>query len=112
MGRTEGRCGIKRGNEDNNRKRSDGIVRLDAVLSRWVDWWLCGKPGRELGPLCPSVVLSLCPGRRGDSWVKGEMCAAVKGSFAVGKEGRQSCWKVRPRGYEGAYVCVCGCTKV
>ena len=37
MGRTQGRCGIKRGNEDNNRKRSDEIVRLDAVLSRWLN---------------------------------------------------------------------------
>lgn len=23
---------------------------LDAVLSRWVDCWLCREPGRELGP--------------------------------------------------------------
>lgn len=61
MGRTEGRCGIKRGNEDNNRKRSDGIVRLDAVLSRWLNWWSYCEPARELGPL--PVFLSLCPGK-------------------------------------------------
>lgn len=62
MGRRECRCGIKGGNEDNNRKRSDGVVRLDAVLSKWVIWWSYCKPGRELGPV--SVFPQLCLGRR------------------------------------------------
>lgn len=67
MGRTECRCGIKGGNEDNNRKRSDEVVRLDAVLSRRVDWWSYCKPGRELGPLPVFPSLSLRGGMR-DGW--------------------------------------------
>lgn len=47
--------------------------------------------------------------------MKGEMCAAVKGRYAVREEGRRSCWKVRPRGMKvRMYVCAgvpeCKCT--
>lgn len=56
---TQGRCGIKRGNEDNNRKRSDGIVRLDAVLSRWLNLLVVFSSGTRTGSsVCVSDALS------------------------------------------------------